>query len=156
MRLSKRPALTCRCRSQSGHALSRTMADEDHLTSIPPPRSPDQQMISATALDSINTSRDPHPFHADAGENLSNSSSSGGGSSASHSRVSGGHERGFVQPASYLRRRGLSHPMAPSQPERAVDAEEQMGLVSSGARCPACDGLFSFFLSSFVACTPSM
>jgi len=74
--------------------------------------------ISATAaLDNVNTSREFLHNNANLGE-----SSSG--------RVGTGHERGFVQPASYLRRRGLSHPMAPSQPERAVDAEEQMGLVS--------------------------
>ncbi|KAK1140714.1 AMP-activated serine/threonine-protein kinase regulatory subunit [Aspergillus melleus] len=38
-----------------------------------------------------------------------------------------GHE-GFVQPSSYLRPRGLSHPMAPAQPERAIDREERQGL----------------------------
>lgn len=41
-----------------------------------------------------------------------------------------GHEGGFVQPSSYLRPRGLSHPMAPVQPERAIDREERQGLVS--------------------------
>lgn len=71
----------------------------------------------AVALDNINTSRESLRNNANLGE-----SSSG--------QVGTGHERGFVQPASYLRRRGLSHPMAPAQPERAVDAEEQMGLVS--------------------------
>ncbi|KAF9884454.1 hypothetical protein FE257_001785, partial [Aspergillus nanangensis] len=39
-----------------------------------------------------------------------------------------GHEGGFVQPSSYLRPRGLSHPMPPSQPERAIDREERQGL----------------------------
>jgi 5'-AMP-activated protein kinase, regulatory gamma subunit len=105
------------------------MADDDHLTSIP--RSPtdhehEQQEISAAALDSINH----HNHNPNLGESLSSSSSGGGGSSSSRSRVNSGHERGFVQPASYLRRRGLSHPMAASQPERAGDSEEQMGLVS--------------------------
>lgn len=41
----------------------------------------------------------------------------------------GGQEVGFVQPASYLRTRALSHPMAPIQPERAIDRDEQLGLV---------------------------
>lgn len=75
------------------------------------------EISAAVALDNVNTSRKSSFDNASLGE-----SSSG--------RVGTGHERGFVQPASYLRRRGLSHPMAPSQPERAVDAEEQMGLVS--------------------------
>ncbi|KAE8156369.1 nuclear protein SNF4 [Aspergillus tamarii] len=39
-----------------------------------------------------------------------------------------GHGRGFVQPSSYLRPRGLSHPMPPTQPERAIDREERQGL----------------------------
>ncbi|KAE8411434.1 nuclear protein SNF4 [Aspergillus pseudocaelatus] len=39
-----------------------------------------------------------------------------------------GHEGGFVQPSSYLRPRGLSHPMPPTQPERAIDREERQGL----------------------------
>ncbi|OGM39911.1 putative Snf1 protein kinase complex subunit Snf4 [Aspergillus bombycis] len=39
-----------------------------------------------------------------------------------------GHEGGFVQPSSYLRPRGLSHPMPPAQPERAIDREERQGL----------------------------
>ncbi|KAI9043459.1 AMP-activated serine/threonine-protein kinase regulatory subunit SNF4 [Aspergillus affinis] len=39
-----------------------------------------------------------------------------------------GPEGGFVQPSSYLRPRGLSHPMAPTQPERAIDREERQGL----------------------------
>ncbi|KAI9371830.1 nuclear protein SNF4 [Aspergillus egyptiacus] len=39
-----------------------------------------------------------------------------------------GHEGGFVQPSSYLRTRRLSHPMPPSQPERAIDREERQGL----------------------------
>ncbi|PLB44339.1 putative Snf1 protein kinase complex subunit Snf4 [Aspergillus steynii IBT 23096] len=38
------------------------------------------------------------------------------------------HEGGFVQPSSYLRPRGLSLPMAPVQPERAIDREERQGL----------------------------
>lgn len=41
-----------------------------------------------------------------------------------------GHERGFVQPSSYLRSRPPSHPMPPSQPDRAIDREERQGLVS--------------------------
>ena len=47
---------------------------------------------------------------------------------------------GFVQPSSYLRQRGLSHPMAPAtavHPERPIDREERQGLVSS---------IFFFFL----------
>lgn len=43
----------------------------------------------------------------------------------------GGHEGGFVQPSSYLRPRGQSIPMTPAQPERAVDRDERLGLVSS-------------------------
>ncbi|KAE8377347.1 nuclear protein SNF4 [Aspergillus bertholletiae] len=39
-----------------------------------------------------------------------------------------GHEGGFVQPSSYLHPRGLSHPMPPAQPERAIDREERQGL----------------------------
>ncbi|KAI2970359.1 hypothetical protein CBS147323_3483 [Aspergillus niger] len=41
-----------------------------------------------------------------------------------------GHEGGFVYPASFLRPRGLSHPMPPAQPERAIDREERQALVS--------------------------
>ncbi|RHZ55077.1 hypothetical protein CDV55_100660 [Aspergillus turcosus] len=39
-----------------------------------------------------------------------------------------GHEAPFVQPSSYLRPRGLSHPMRPAEPERAIDREEREGL----------------------------
>lgn len=39
-----------------------------------------------------------------------------------------GNEGGFVQPSSYFRPRGLSHPMPPAQPERAIDREERQGL----------------------------
>lgn len=94
--------------------------DNDH------PRSPthhdhnhnhEHEISAAVALDNVNTTR----------ESLHNNAHLGDSNSG---RASTGHERGFVQPASYLRRRGLSRPMAPSQPERAVDAEEQMGLVS--------------------------
>lgn len=49
------------------------------------------------------------------------------------------HEDAFVQPSSYVRPRGLSHPMAPAAAalsERAIDHEERQGLVSS---------FFSFF-----------
>ncbi|PYI14060.1 nuclear protein SNF4 [Aspergillus violaceofuscus CBS 115571] len=38
------------------------------------------------------------------------------------------HEGGFVHPASFLRPRGLSQPMPPAQPERAIDREERQGL----------------------------
>lgn len=38
-----------------------------------------------------------------------------------------GHE-GFVQPASYLRPRGLSHPMTPAAPETAIDRDQRIGL----------------------------
>ncbi|KAK6822274.1 hypothetical protein RU639_006629 [Aspergillus parasiticus] len=41
-----------------------------------------------------------------------------------------GHEGSFVQPSSYLRPRGLSHPMPPAQPERAIDREERQGLCA--------------------------
>ncbi|EAW13152.1 AMP-activated serine/threonine-protein kinase regulatory subunit SNF4 [Aspergillus clavatus NRRL 1] len=41
-----------------------------------------------------------------------------------------GHEGPFVQPSSYLRPRGLSHPMPPAQPERAIDREEREGLCA--------------------------
>ncbi|XRM45376.1 AMP-activated serine/threonine-protein kinase regulatory subunit [Aspergillus tubingensis] len=39
-----------------------------------------------------------------------------------------GHEGGFVYPAFFLRPRGLSHPMPPAQPERAIDREERQAL----------------------------
>ncbi|OJJ77320.1 hypothetical protein ASPBRDRAFT_36541 [Aspergillus brasiliensis CBS 101740] len=39
-----------------------------------------------------------------------------------------GHEGGFVYPAFFLRPRGLSHPMGPPQPERAIDREERQAL----------------------------
>lgn len=39
-----------------------------------------------------------------------------------------GHE-GFVQPASYLRPRGHSHPMTPAAPETAIDRDQRIGLV---------------------------
>ncbi|KAH8427234.1 AMP-activated serine/threonine-protein kinase regulatory subunit [Aspergillus melleus] len=58
-----------------------------------------------------------------------------------------GHE-GFVQPSSYLRPRGLSHPMAPAQPERAIDREERQGLVSLS--------LFSFLSFAFFFWTSSL
>lgn len=35
-----------------------------------------------------------------------------------------------MQPSSYLRPRGLSRPMTPAQPERAVDRDERLALVS--------------------------
>lgn len=45
-----------------------------------------------------------------------------------------GHEGPIVQPSSYLRPRGLSHPMAfataGALSERAIDREERQGLVS--------------------------
>ncbi|KAF7122140.1 hypothetical protein CNMCM5793_000096 [Aspergillus hiratsukae] len=41
-----------------------------------------------------------------------------------------GHEGPFVQPSSYLRPRGLSHPMRPVEPERAIDREEREGLCA--------------------------
>lgn len=47
------------------------------------------------------------------------------------------HEDAFVQPSSYLRPRGLSHPMASAAAaalsERAIDHEERQGLVSSSS-----------------------
>ncbi|KAH3425707.1 hypothetical protein KXW09_004224 [Aspergillus fumigatus] len=42
--------------------------------------------------------------------------------------IAHGHEGPFVQPSSYLRPRGLSHPMRSSEPERAIDREEREGL----------------------------
>ncbi|KAF5856459.1 AMP-activated serine/threonine-protein kinase regulatory subunit [Aspergillus alliaceus] len=42
-----------------------------------------------------------------------------------------GHEEGFMQPSSYFRPRGLSHPMPPAQPERAIDREERQGLSAT-------------------------
>jgi hypothetical protein len=57
-------------------------------------------------------------------------SNSSSGRLPDHSVAKGGHEGVFVQPASYLRPRGLSHPMTPAQPERAIDQDEQLGLVS--------------------------
>ncbi|PGG96422.1 hypothetical protein GX51_07828 [Blastomyces parvus] len=39
-----------------------------------------------------------------------------------------GHEPGFVQPSSYLRPRGLSRPITPAPPERAVDRDERLVL----------------------------
>lgn len=104
-------------------------ADEDHLTSIPRSPTDHEQEISAAASDNVNISRE-YPYNANLGDSISSISSSGGNNS-NRSRVGSGHERVFVQPASYLRRRGLSHPMAPSQPERAIDVEEQKGLVSN-------------------------
>ncbi|RAK99505.1 AMP-activated serine/threonine-protein kinase regulatory subunit SNF4 [Aspergillus ibericus CBS 121593] len=43
-------------------------------------------------------------------------------------RPARGHEGVFVHPASFLRPRGLSHPMPPAQPERAIDREERRAL----------------------------
>ena len=43
-----------------------------------------------------------------------------------------GHE-GFVQPASFLRPRGLSQPMTPAVPETALERDQRIGLVSFGA-----------------------
>lgn len=53
------------------------------------------------------------------------------GTSAASRRVGReGHGVGFVQPASYLRSRDHLIPMAPIQPARAIDGDEQLGLVS--------------------------
>ncbi|QMW33246.1 hypothetical protein G4B84_008677 [Aspergillus flavus NRRL3357] len=54
------------------------------------------------------------------------------------------HEGNFVQPSSYLRPRGLSHPMPPAQPERAIDREERQGLRGAGVAkwCDAANGQF--------------
>lgn len=91
----------------------------------------EHEISAATASDNVHTSR-AYPHHHTNLEAAPDSNANDPGASHPNiSRVGPGHERGFVQPASYLRRRGLSHPMAPSQPERAVDAEEQMGLVST-------------------------
>lgn len=52
--------------------------------------------------------------------------------------ASEGHEGAFVQPSSYLRPQADSIPMTPALPERAVDRDERLGLVSLD--------LFFFFL----------
>lgn len=115
------------------------MADDNDLPRSPthhnhdPDHDHDHEISAALALDNVNTSRDSSYNNANLGESLSSNSSSSG-------RAGTGHERGFVQPASYLRRRGISHPMAPSKPERAVDAEEQMGLVSRSCSIWCYDG----------------
>ena len=41
----------------------------------------------------------------------------------------------FVQPASFLRPRGLSQPMTPAVPESALERDQRIGLVSCSA-CP--------------------
>lgn len=106
------------------------MAEEEHLTS---------RLHTPTDRDRIAPSDGLNPIHDDDdptanGGRSSDSYSSSAGSNPSRSRsavaAQPGHEGAFVQPASYLRRRGLSHPMAPAQPERAIDRAEQMGLVS--------------------------
>ncbi|KAL1966875.1 hypothetical protein VTN77DRAFT_3840 [Rasamsonia byssochlamydoides] len=76
------------------------------------------------------------PGHQDKDKDKDNTpigrSNSSGGRVPNRSRggvvAKGGHEGGFVQPASYLRPRGLSHPMTPMLPERAIDRDEQLGL----------------------------
>lgn len=41
-----------------------------------------------------------------------------------------GHEvTGFVQPSSYLRSRGASHPMPHAEPESAIERDQRIGLV---------------------------
>lgn len=60
-----------------------------------------------------------------------------------------GHEGPFVQPASYLRPRGVSHPMPPAQPERAIDREERQGLVFP--LCSSCSLSTLLFLVAFWA-----
>ncbi|KUL91176.1 hypothetical protein ZTR_00656 [Talaromyces verruculosus] len=97
------------------HPRSPTHHDHNHNHNHQHQHQHQHEVSAAVALDNVNASRGSLHNNANLGE-----SNSG--------RAGTGHERGFVQPASYLRRRGLSHPMAPSQPERAVDAEEQMGL----------------------------
>jgi hypothetical protein len=107
------------------------MADEEHLTyRLHTPTDRDR----TAASDGITPPHDDEDRSANVGGSSgSYSSSAGSNPSRSCSGVAAqpGHEGAFVQPASYLRPRGFSYPMAPVQPERAVDQEEQMGLVSS-------------------------
>lgn len=106
------------------------MADEEHLTyRLHTPTDRDR----TAASDGITPPHDDEDRSANVGGSSgSYSSSAGSNPSRSRSGVAAqpGHEGAFVQPASYLRPRGFSYPMAPVQPERAIDQEEQMGLVS--------------------------
>jgi len=47
--------------------------------------------------------------------------------------VNPGHE-GFVQPSSYLRPRGQSHPMPHAEPESAIERDQRIGLVCVNSR----------------------
>ncbi|QKX58405.1 uncharacterized protein TRUGW13939_05527 [Talaromyces rugulosus] len=107
------------------------MADDEHPTSSSsassspfasfPPRSPTTHRDSSSVI--THSLDRQSPATTLASSNASASTSSGGST-----RTGGGHERGFVRPSSYLRRRTLSHPMAPTQPVRPIDVEEQNGL----------------------------
>ncbi|ODH13108.1 hypothetical protein ACO22_07596 [Paracoccidioides brasiliensis] len=65
----------------------------------------------------------PHPTSSPRPTNVAPSVSSSAGTGLTIN-----HEPGFVQPSSYLRPRGLSRPMTPAQPERAVDRDERLAL----------------------------
>jgi hypothetical protein len=124
------------------------MADDEHPTSSsssssPPPftffspRSPTTHRDSSGII--THSVDRQSPATTLASSNASTSTSSGGST-----RTGGGHERGFVRPSSYLRRRTLSHPMAPTQPVRPIDVEEQNGLVSGRfLRCFLCLYMYS-------------
>lgn len=110
------------------------MADEESVNCRP--HTPTDGASAAAAPDgtALDHHHDDDKDNAPVGRSNSSSSSSGGKVS-NRSRAAGvvapaGHEGGFVQPASYLRPRGLSHPMTPVQPERAIDRDERLGLVS--------------------------
>lgn len=107
------------------------MAHDDHRISRSASPATDHHSSTAPSSSSASSAgpgatRDPEESTGD-GNAAGSSSLSGPG----RSRATGaGHEVSYVQPASYLRPRGLSHPMAPLHPDRAIDREEQMGLVS--------------------------
>jgi hypothetical protein len=66
---------------------------------------------------------------------------------SSSPRGSASHESGFVQPSSYLRQRPMSRPMSSAQPERVIDREERMALVSCSSLT-----IFLLLLSCFYSC----
>jgi hypothetical protein len=92
--------------NQLDHLHSRHQRDQNSYTLITPVRD-----LSGPTISPVN------PFFR--------------GTSAASRRVGrSGHGVGFVQPASYLRPRDHLIPMAPIQPARAIDGDEQLGLVS--------------------------
>lgn len=72
------------------------------------------------------------PTSSSASEQSVGSNSNGDLSRTQDGRVvaKAGHE-GFVQPSSYLRPQAHSNPVMPAEPERAIDRDERLGLVSS-------------------------